>query len=301
MTIVQMLYFDTVCQYMSLTKAAQSLHISQPALSSVIKQIENECGVMLFEHRANSIHITDEGLVVREEIQPILQQFQRLDNLIVGHKLDRNYIRIGLSSIRANGIMSQLAAAFRQKYPDVQLLLTEGATMQHYENLDMNKLDLIITSRRPDLTDEEFLASREYAAIPLRSVQLLFAVSADHPLAQREEVNWADIASEHLIFLDKPFGIAKYVEKDLKEAGFEIPSNAYYTSQIYTAVKFIEENAACGFLPQDAIENNERLKGLCYPRSHPHMIYLIYRKDRHLFRAAKLFVQTAKELFRQDH
>ena len=68
MTLIQMLYFYTVCEYMSFTKAAEKLRISQPALSSAIRQAEEKCGVELFKHRANSISITDEGIVLRQPI-----------------------------------------------------------------------------------------------------------------------------------------------------------------------------------------------------------------------------------------
>ena len=60
MTITQMRYFKTVCQYMSLTKASKVLHVSQPALSMAIKEIENNYGVALFHHNANSLSITQE-------------------------------------------------------------------------------------------------------------------------------------------------------------------------------------------------------------------------------------------------
>ena len=68
MTLIQMLYFYTVCEYMSFTKAAEKLRISQPALSSAIRQVEEKCGVELFKHRANSISITDERIVLRQPI-----------------------------------------------------------------------------------------------------------------------------------------------------------------------------------------------------------------------------------------
>ena len=92
MTIVQMHYFNVACQYMNLTRAAEKLHISQPALSAVIKQVEEECGVQLFRHRANSITITDEGIVLQQEIQPILDRYQHLKRLLSAGKLDRNYV-----------------------------------------------------------------------------------------------------------------------------------------------------------------------------------------------------------------
>lgn len=297
MTIIQMMYFNTVCQYMNLTKAAEKLHISQPALSSVIKQIENECGVSLFRHRANSIAITDEGIVLQQEIAPILKQYQHLETLIAGRKMDRKYIRIGLSTFRGNAVMPDLAARFRQKYPDIQLLISEGGTAQHYENLDLNKLDLIISDRKPGFSPEDWEHSPLYGHVRLKEQQMVFAVSADHPLANRTEVGWDQIVEESLILLDDTFNQSYFIAQKMAQDGYRLPGNAYYTSQIYTIIRFIEKNAAASFLPIDVVHDNPRLKGLAFPGSDVHSIYLVWRKDRHLYHAAKRFVETANELF----
>ena len=300
MTIVQMLYFSTVCQYMNLTKAAQKLHISQPALSAVIKQIEAECGVMLFQHRANSIHITDEGVVLQQEVEPILQQYRHLETLIPGKRLDRKYIRIGLSPIRGTGIMSEISALFKRRYPEIQLQLYEEGTKQLYEDLDLGKVDLIITTPKREMTDQELEASKEYAAFHLRDIHMVFAVSKSHPLAQRERVEWADIVQQKLILLDESFDMTRYIEASIKQDGYQLPADTCFTSQVFTAMIFIEANAAAGFMPADAVQHNPRVKGLLFPGAKGHPIYLIYRRDRHLFHAAKMFVATAKELLAQE-
>ncbi|MBQ6256136.1 MAG: LysR family transcriptional regulator, partial [Clostridia bacterium] len=286
-----------VCQYMNLTKAAEKLHISQPALSAVIKQIENECGVALFRHRANSIAITDEGIVLQQEIEPIIKQYQRLEALLTEHKLDRNYIRIGLSTFRGNSVMPDLAARFRQKYPDIQLLITEGGTRYHYENLDLNKLDLIITDRKPGFSAEDWEHSPLYGHVKLKQQQMVFAVSVDNPLARQNEVGWDQVVKESLILLDNTYNQTRNIAQHMVQDGYQIPGNAYYTSQIYTVICFVEKNAAAGFLPIDVAKDNPKMKGLLFPASVTHSIYLVWRKDRHLYHAAKMFVDTAKELY----
>ena len=62
MTLQQIQYFITVCKYKSFTKAMEEMHISQPGISSAMKELERECKVTLFERRNNSLYITDAGV-----------------------------------------------------------------------------------------------------------------------------------------------------------------------------------------------------------------------------------------------
>ena len=300
MTIVQMLYFNTVCQYMNLTKAAEKLHISQPALSSVIKQIEAECGVQLFKHRANSIVITDEGLVLQQEVIPILEQYQHLERLLSNHRLDRSYLRIGLSPFRGNAVVQEIAARFRQDYPAVQLLIKEGGTSYLYENLDLNKFDLIITSRKPGFSKEDWERSSLYDYVYLKDLLMVLAVSVDNPLSRKESATWGEVVQEPLMLLD-----ATYTQKDkiayhLANAGYKLPDNVSYANQVHTIIRFVEKNAAVGFLPAAVTEMNPLMKGLRLPDMEVHSVYLVWRKDRHLYHAAAGFVEAAREIYQNN-
>lgn len=285
---------------MNLTKAAEKLHISQPALSSVIKQIEEECGVQLFRHRANSISITDEGIVLQQEIQPILDRYQHLERLLASGKLDRNYVHIGLSPFRGNTVMPDIAAQFQRKNSDVQLIITEGGTPYLYENLDLNKFDLIITSKKPGFSEEDWEQSPLYGHIPLKELYMVLAVSTENPLSEKSTVTWQDIVKEPLILLNNTYSQKQLISRQLAQAGYPLPNNICYANQVHTIIRFIEKNAASGFLPMDLVEENPKMKGLLYPSSDRHSIYLVWRKDRHLFHAAKHFVETARELYNKE-
>ena len=297
MTLVQMLYFNTVCEYMSLTKAAEKLRISQPALSSAIRLVEEECGVELFKHRANSISITDEGMVLQQEIRPILESYSHLERLLANKKLDRNYVQIGLSPFRGNIVLPELSAVFQQKYPSAQLMITEGGTSYLYENLDLNKFNLILTAKKPGFSEEDWANSTLYSYLKLKDVRMVFAVSANNPLAVLETVSWQQVVQERLILLDSTYSQKDTISRLLSQNGYQLPDNVIYTNQVHTIIQFIEKNVACGFLPLETVSENPRIKGLYFPDSEIQPIYLVWRKDRHLFHAAKHFVETARELY----
>lgn len=297
MTLIQMLYFNTVCEYMSLTKAAEKLRISQPALSSAIRLVEEECGVELFKHRANSISITDEGIVLQQEIQPILERYGHLERLLANKKLDRNYVQIGLSPFRGNIVLPAISERFQQNYPSAQLIITEGGTSYLYESLDLNKFDLILTAKKPGFSEEDWANSTLYSYLKLTDVRMVFAVSTANPLAALESVSWQQVLQERLILLDSTYSQKNTISRLLSRDGYQLPDNVFYTNQVHTIIQFVEKNVACGFLPEETANDNPKIKALPFPDSEVHPIYLVWRKDRHLFHAAKHFVETAQELY----
>ncbi len=297
MTLIQMQYYMSVCHHMSLTKASRELHVSQPALSMAIKEIESNCGVALFQRTPNSLSITDYGIVLLEEVSTIFNQYKHLQQVLSNNLLNRNYVRVGLCTPYGNTVFPEIVSRLREKQPDIQLFITEAGTRQDYENLDNNKVDLIITGKNPEPSEREMQDSSIYCHIPLVQSDMVFAVSCDNPLARKHSVAWEEIVKEPLALLNDSFSLTRVISSELREAGYALPQNVYYTNQMYTVERFIEKNVAAGFLPSQVARDNPRIVGLKCPLPQNRWIYLVYRKDRHLFLCAKMFIKTAKETF----
>ena len=126
---------------------------------------------------------------------------------------------------------------------------------------------------------------------------MVFAVNTANPLSKKDEVSWDDILCEQLILLDSTYSQKNTISNLMAKAGYSLPENISYSNQVHTIIRFIEKNAASGFLPMDIVEGNQKIKGLSFPGSESHSIFLVWRKDKHLFHAAKHFVETARELY----
>ena len=298
MTLTQMQYFKTVCQYMSLTKASQRLHISQPALSMAIKEMEEICGVSLFHRTANSLSITEQGCVLLEEITTIVNQYQQMQQLLSSNLLDRNYLRIGLSTLSGNSVFPEIVAQYRKDHPDIHLIFTETETRQHYDKLDNNKVDLLITEKNPEMSQKEWDESSPYHHIALQRSDVTFAVGIDNPLANRMKVDWFEILQQPLVLLNDSFNLTQIIKKEILASGCDLPKNSYHTSQLNTIEQFVERNIATGFLPTQVVANNPKIVGLSSPMPKNLWIYLVYRKDRKLFQSATMFIKTARKLFK---
>lgn len=298
MTLAQMRYYSAVCQTMNITKAAQMLHISQPTLSAAIHAIEAECGVELFHHKANSLSITDEGLVLLDEITPILKSNEHLDKLISQQMLDRNYVRLSFSTITGADVCPQLCRTYRERYPDTQVIITEGNTEKHYEDLESGNVDMILTSRSRKISEEDWQKHYSHIKIQHRS-QLMFCVGRNSPLAEKDFVTWEDIAQQPLILLDDPFSVGKNIEQDILNQGLSLRYAVQHTAQLFTVERFIEANAACGFLPRSAALVNPDIVAIETPYRRGDTVYLTWLRNKMQFSAVKRFIRVARELYPQ--
>lgn len=296
MTLTQMQYFSAVCRTLNVTHAAKELHLSQPTLSAAIRAMETECGVELFHHRANSLALTDEGLVLLEEITPLLKSYDRIQHVIDEHMLDRKFVRLSFSTIAGGQACPRLCSRYHALYPDVQVLSVEASTEKHYQELELGHVDLILTSRMGTISDEVW--NDRYAHIKIENDSpLMFCVSIQHPLACKTSVTYEEIVREPLIVLDDTFSVSKRILRSMAEAGYQPQNTVQCTSQLYTVERFIEENAACGFLPQNVAENNPNLVPLSYPEQRMKPLYLTWLKDKPQFSSVKNFIRMAKKMY----
>lgn len=296
MTLTQMQYFAAVCRTLNVTHAAQELHLTQPTLSAAIRSMEAECGVELFHHRANSLSLTDEGLVLLEEITPLLKSYNRIQHVIDKHMLDRKYIRLSFSTIAGSQVCPVLCSRYRELYPDVQILSVEARTDKHYQELELGHVDLILTGRLNSITDNVWNERYDHIKIA-NNTPMMFCVSIHHPLAKKEEVTFAEIVQEPLIMLDDPFSVGKWILRAITEAGYRPQNTVQCTSQLYTVERFIEANAACGFLPENAALSNPSIVPLSYPQQQIKELYLTWMKGTPQFSAVRNFIRMARKMY----
>ena len=129
MKLTQLYYFQTICKYQNITRAATELHISQPSLSNAIKELENEFGVPLFFRLSKGLALTDEGRVLLAETDKLLQQAEHLASSMNALKTAGQTIRLGVPPMLAALIFPQLLQAFHAAYPDVSLQMVENGSL----------------------------------------------------------------------------------------------------------------------------------------------------------------------------
>ena len=283
-----MKYFQTVCRYGSITKAAEELFVSQPTISFCIKELESEFGVRLFHRRHNRLQLTVEGSYFLGKVNYILQSVDALAVQMKNMGNNRNHVKIAVPAMISTFLFPQIFNAYSKTYPEVELEMLETGSLQVRKLVDASSVDLGITIR-DDVVDDT------YNELPLVSTELVFCVSRKHPLADRKQISFKELSDEHIILFKADSYQNIFIKRAFSEAGVE-PNIMLYSSQLYTIKQFLSYGNVGAFLYRQVAEMDKDL--VCIPLEQPIIqdIALIWTKNGNLYSDSENFIQFAKQL-----
>ena len=197
-TLRQLRAFVAVARTGSFTLAAESLFITQSALSGLIKELEQALGLRLFDRSTRRLQLSDAGSDLVTHIEKILLD---LDGVIdeVGKlkALHRGLVRVAVPQLMACTLMPGLMASFRNDHPQVQLRLVDSLVEQVINRVFTGEVDFGLGPERAPNSDIE--------ATQLFELPFMAALPRTHRLACQRELRWADLAGDPLITLQGQF------------------------------------------------------------------------------------------------
>ena len=188
-------YFVALAEQLHFARAAELLHMTQPALSHQIKALEDELGVRLFNRTKREVTLTEPGAYFLAEAQLTLKQAERAR--AVAQRVARGQlgiVRIGyVPSLPFSGILSQIASEFRQNATEIQFVLEENFAQEQLIKIAAGKLDagilrLPVEHPLPHLETKVLIKER-----------MVIAIREDHPVARMKEISVADLRNEAFI------------------------------------------------------------------------------------------------------
>jgi DNA-binding transcriptional LysR family regulator len=282
-------YFIEVSNFNSFSRAADHLFITQPTISKMIKNLETELGVALFDRSRRQLTLTDAGLIILEQAKLIDKAFNNLetelDNLT---GLKKGHIRIGLPPIFNAHFFLKIVGSFHEKYPGITFQLVEDGSKKIEEDVGNNLLDvgIIVLPTKNDIFD--------HFAFMEEDLKLILHPS--HPFAEREEVDLAELANESFILFNKDFVLNDRIILSCMSVGF----NPHIISES-SQQSFIEEMVAfklgISLLPESICHNlNKNVKSVKVVNpSISWNLAIIWGKDQYFSYAAKEWLQFTKE------
>ena len=222
-TLRQLKVFEAVARHLSFSRAAEELHLTQPAVSMQVKSLEDEAGLPLTEQVGKKIFLTDAGAELARHARLIAQQ-------LAAAAAELAAIR-GVSSGRlAIGVVSttkyfapHLLAVFRGRHPGIELTLGVHNREMVVRQLADNEIDLAIMGRAPH--------ELETVADAFAENPLVIIAAPDHPLAKRRKIAAADLVAETFLIREPGSGTRSAMERYFAEQGvtpahtFEMNSN----------------------------------------------------------------------------
>ena len=145
-------YFLAVCEHGTMSRAAEALHVTQPALSRQIAALERELGAPLLERHSRSVTPTEKGLYLRRRAQEIVGLAdQTTADLMHGEDIVEGDVFIGAGESEGLRVIARHVRAFREKYPGVRFHLHSGNAPDLIERLEHGVDDFSVLMSYPDV------------------------------------------------------------------------------------------------------------------------------------------------------
>jgi DNA-binding transcriptional LysR family regulator len=251
MELRQLLCFERVADLGSITRAAEALHIVQPAVSQQIALLEREVGVRLFRRVPRGVQLTEAGETLLPYARRVLAEVERAGQVLGGlRELRGGRVALGLTPSAVLWLLPELLERYRTQHPLVQIQVVEDMTDSLVEHLHDGRLDLALLSLP---TVDERLEVR-----PLFQEQLAVVVGPEHRLASVDDVDLADLANEPWILPYRRHGVRTLIEQACAEAGFRLHV-AVELSGLGPIKQLVQRGLGLSVLPPSVVVNEVQL------------------------------------------
>ncbi|EFM08786.1 transcriptional regulator, LysR family [Paenibacillus curdlanolyticus YK9] len=292
MEINQLEYFLTVANLQHVTRAAESLSITQPALSHSLAKLEEELGVPLFERTGRTVQLNRYGRLFASRVTDALREIRvAKEELAELTAPESGIVSLAFGTILGTQFVPELIQKFHVIYPNIRFELYQGSCSHTLQALENGQCDLSITSPRsgkPGIAWETLVTADLYVVVP-----------ASHRYAQLESITLEQLADEPFIEVNKTCGLRATIDSVFQLHSFQ-PKVAYTTEDLHTVAGFVAAGLGVSLLPQS---RGLRLEGTHWLKvNNPGCVCEVgieWKEKRYLSPSARLFRAFAQEHYRQ--
>lgn len=285
-------YFLAVAQHHSFTKAAAALHVSQPALSQQVRQLEESLSAQLFDRSGRTTRLTDAGEVYLRYARRASQELEEGKRAIhdVGD-LSRGALRVALTPTFTTYLVGPLVEAFHSRYPNITLNLREIAQEQMEELLLADELDVGIAF--------EDGHSQDIETQPLLIEALALVVGERHPLAGQSAIDLDALSAESLILLSEEFATREQIDRYCRQHNIT-PRVKMEANVIGAVIEVVRRTTLSTLLPATVALAHQGLFAIeLSPQRLHRTAVLMQRKGAYQTSAARAFIELATDIAAQ--
>lgn len=295
-------YFITIVEVGSLSKAAEKLFVSQPSLSQYLKKLETSLDVELFDHTTSPLQLTFAGekyyqaaLQLRQLEENTQKELKDISDQVSGR------LRLGIAFWRSACMLPEIFPLFHEKYPNIELELLEGRSIQMRSALMEGKIDVAVMNL------SKVLNTTDLTSVSIFEEKILLAVPSNHP----EYLKYVNTKKNHT----NPLFLLKRIPLLSTKPGQNLTTIVNYvlsknnieanvileTGNLTTAINLVATGLGCAFVPEEGASvcvhpgfvtyltiNDPDLKW---------MLSIVHRKDAYVNSIAQLFINTALEIW----
>lgn len=237
----QLEYFQTLARIQHVTKAAETLSITQPALSRSIVRLENYLGVPLFDRQGRSITLNKYGERFLKRVDSIIKEFtegrEEIQSLL---QPDQGEVSLGFLHTLGTTIVPNLIGAFKDQYPNVHFQLNQSHSNQLLDKLRSGELDLCLLASFP--------VESNIMWKPLWKEELFLFLPKHHVLATRQEITLNEIAHEPFVLMKEGFALRVTMDHIFEQVNIT-PNIVFEGEEAATIAGFVAAGLGVSILP----------------------------------------------------
>lgn len=288
MELRQLRYFLALVEHKHFGRAAESLHIAQPSLSQQLKALEEDLGTTLFERSRRHVALTPDGAVLLPYAQRMLALAEDARAELADQRnLQRGQIRLGATPTLGGYLLPRLLWHFHQKFPSLDLTITEDGSDRLAQQLDEGHLDLalLVEGQQAENRAFEFLLKEQiFVGLPL-----------DHRLSERKSVALLDLKDDGFILCRQGYHLHSLTLDACESVGFT-PRVTVSGTDVDTALRFVQAGLGVTLIPEFVANSAQ---GVATPALRSPTLYrnvgIAWNPQRYLSRAASILHEFLKQ------
>lgn len=284
-------YIAEIVRCSSFTKAAENLNVTQPTISKMIQNLENELNADIFVRNGRQIQLTDVGEAILKYSGPILQMFENLKTEINDLTfLNKGSIRIGLPPMAGSSFFPDVIKKFQDRYPGITMKMVEDGARKIEESIEEGLLDAGILLLPVNQAVFDWF--------PIFNDRLKVVMHPAHPLADREQIELAELEQERFILFNSNFTLHDRIKNACRSAGF-VPRIVSESSQWDLIREMVRADLGIAFLPDTICRllDPDKVKAIPLVPEIPWQPVMAWRRKGYQSLAAREWIAFTKQIF----
>ena len=280
-------YFVKLVETENFTRAAEQLHIAQPALSVAIKKLEQQLDLPLFHRNERKVTLTHEGEVLLEHARLILQQINDANIAMAELKgFEKGEVKLGVPSMLGSYFFPEILMAFKRKYPNLKLTIIEAGTQSIRQMLLDGELDLGVIHNEdvPKRLETEHLVTSQMVAV----------VSEQHPLASQSCIKFKDFFKEDLVMFKAGYFHREFIDEICEKYHFK-PKISFETNLLPMMLNIVRHDFSISALLELVTEHEKGVVAIPFEEPVHLNIAMAWRKNGYLSLADRAFLEFVNE------
>lgn len=281
--------FVEVVRQGGFSSAAQVIHATQSTISKAVRQLEDEIGEPLLDRIGHHAIMTPAGeIVYRRAVALLADRDDLIAELADLRGLKTGVLRLGLPPVGSSTLFAPLFAEFRQRYPGIEVRLSEHGS---------DRLEELLRAGEIDFAGALLPTSEDFDFQLVRREPLVALLRADHPLAGEARLSMEALVATPFILFEPGFTLQRMIRDACRRAGVT-PKVAVLSSQIDFMVELVVAGMGATFLPQMTAEQRARAGTKLVPLADPQtdwVMAMAWRRGAYLSGAAQAWLDLIRE------